>query len=93
MLSLTNDILDMAKIESGEMILQPEVVFHEEFLKSIKPKIALIGVGRKNKFGHPNQEVLERLKEKGIQIYRTDQNGEIQIIVKNNLKIKTFLSY
>ena len=36
MLSLTNDILDMAKIESGEMILQPEVVFHEECLKSIQ---------------------------------------------------------
>lgn len=65
----------------------------QEFLNKVNPKIALIGVGRKNKFGHPNQEVLERLKEKGIQIYRTDQNGEIQIIVKNNLKIKTFLSY
>jgi competence protein ComEC len=65
----------------------------QEFLNEVNPKIALIGVGRKNKFGHPNQEVLERLKEKGIQIYRTDQNGEIQIIVKNNFKIKTFLSY
>lgn len=65
----------------------------QEFLNEVNPKIALIGVGRKNKFGHPNQEVLERLKEKGIQIYRTDQNGEIQIIVKNNLKIKTFLIY
>lgn len=63
----------------------------QEFLNEVNPKIALIGVGRKNKFGHPNQEVLERLKEKGIQIYRTDQNGEIQIIVKNNLKIKTFI--
>lgn len=63
----------------------------QEFLNEVNPKIALIGVGRKNKFGHPNQELLERLKEKGIQIYRTDQNGEIQIIVKNNLKIKTFI--
>ena len=63
----------------------------QEFLNEVNPKIALIGVGRKNKFGHPNQEVLERLKEKGIQIYRTDQTGEIQIIVKNNLKIKTFI--
>lgn len=63
----------------------------QEFLNEVNPQIALIGVGRKNKFGHPNQEVLERLKEKGIQIYRTDQNGEIQIIVKNDLKIKTFI--
>lgn len=36
MLSLINDILDMAKIESGEMILQPVVVFHDEFLNSIQ---------------------------------------------------------
>lgn len=34
----------------------------QEFLEQVKPKIALIGVGEKNTFGHPNQEVLERLK-------------------------------
>jgi len=33
----------------------------EKFLDSVKPKIALIGVGQNNKFGHPNEEVLERL--------------------------------
>lgn len=32
-----------------------------EFLKVVKPKIALIGVGKNNRFGHPNQNVLERL--------------------------------
>ena len=34
----------------------------EEIIKKIKPKIALIGVGQNNKFGHPNDEVIERLK-------------------------------
>ena len=34
----------------------------EEILKYIKPKIALIGVGKNNKFGHPNEEVLKRLE-------------------------------
>ena len=34
----------------------------QEFLNSIKPKIALIGVGENNKFGHPNDEVIERLE-------------------------------
>ena len=33
-----------------------------EFLKLVKPKIALIGVGKTNTFGHPNTEVLERLE-------------------------------
>lgn len=34
----------------------------EEMLNKINPKIALIGVGNDNKFGHPNNEVIERLK-------------------------------
>ena len=33
----------------------------EEILEKIKPKIALIGVGESNKFGHPNDGVIERL--------------------------------
>lgn len=34
----------------------------QEFLELVKPKIALIGVGDKNKFGHPNDDVIERLQ-------------------------------
>lgn len=34
----------------------------EEFLKYVEPKIALIGVGENNKFGHPNQQTIENLK-------------------------------
>lgn len=34
----------------------------QEFLDKVKPKIALIGVGENNTFGHPNNKVLERLK-------------------------------
>ena len=33
----------------------------EEFLELVQPKIALIGVGENNKFGHPNDSVIERL--------------------------------
>lgn len=33
-----------------------------EFVEAVKPKIGLIGVGKNNQFGHPNQDVLERLK-------------------------------
>lgn len=35
----------------------------QEFLEKVKPKIALIGVGENNKFGHPNNQVLERLNK------------------------------
>ena len=34
----------------------------EEFLKYVKPEIALIGVGENNKFGHPNQTTIEKLE-------------------------------
>ena len=35
----------------------------EEFIEKVKPKIALIGVGENNNFGHPNSDVLERIKD------------------------------
>lgn len=59
-----------------------------EFLKSVKPKIALIGAGENNKFGHPNNEALKRIENLGIKIYRTDQMGEISILINNNRKIR-----
>jgi len=59
----------------------------QEFLQEVKTNIVLIGVGANNKFGHPNDEVVERLKEIGAQIYRTDLDGEIEIIVYESGKI------
>ncbi|MBO5349386.1 MAG: DNA internalization-related competence protein ComEC/Rec2 [Clostridia bacterium] len=35
----------------------------EEFIEAVKPKIALIGVGANNKYGHPNSDVISRLEE------------------------------
>ena len=65
----------------------------QEFLNSVKPKIALIGVGINNKFNHPNLEVLERLYKCDSRIYRTDQNGEVKIIVNERGIIKIKKTY
>jgi competence protein ComEC len=47
-----------------------------------------IPVGKNNRYGHPNKEVLENLKKS--KIYRTDQDGSIMFKIKNNkLKIET----
>ena len=64
----------------------------DKFLECVNPKIALIGVG-KNNFGHPSEEVIERLKSKNIKVYRTDLNGEIEIRVnnKNRINVKTLI--
>ena len=64
-----------------------------DFLKAVKPKIALIGVGKDNKFGHPNDEVIQKLELINTKIYRTDNSGEITIIVnkKGRIKVKEFI--
>lgn len=54
----------------------------EKFLEKVNPKMALIGVGEDNTFGHPNKEVMERISRYTNKIYRTDKNGEINIMYK-----------
>ncbi|MEH7414064.1 DNA internalization-related competence protein ComEC/Rec2 [Neobacillus drentensis] len=49
----------------------------EVFINQIKPKVALISVGEHNRFGHPHQEVLNRLAAANTKIYRTDLQGAI----------------
>ena len=51
----------------------------QEFIDVVSPGISLIGVGKNNNFGHPNEEIIQRLKNKNIKVYRTDKNGEIKI--------------
>lgn len=59
----------------------------EEFIDAVKPKNALIGVGRNNNFGHPNKQIIDSLQGGGAKVFRTDQNGEINIVVNRNGKI------
>ena len=59
----------------------------DEFLSRVKPKIALIGVGKDNMFGHPSNTTIEKLEKMDIKIYRTDLNGEICIFVNNYGKV------
>ena len=54
----------------------------EDFIHEINPKYSVISVGKNNRYGHPNKETLENLKES--KIYRTDQDGSIMFKIKNN---------
>lgn len=51
----------------------------EAFLKALQPKLAVISVG-KNTYGHPNEAVLATLTRQGIQVKRTDQGGDIEVV-------------
>ena len=61
----------------------------KNFINRIKPKYSLISVGKNNKYGHPKQVVLNTLKN--TKIYRTDEDGSIEIRLNNNgYKIITY---
>ncbi len=60
----------------------------KEFINEINPRYSIISVGKNNRYGHPNKEVLNTLSNSNV--YRTDQDGSIMFKIKNNkLKIET----
>ena len=60
----------------------------KSFINKINPKYSIISVGKNNRYGHPNKEVLNNLDHS--KIYRTDEDGSIIFKIKNNkLKIET----
>lgn len=52
----------------------------EEFLRAVSPEFAVISAGRKNRYGHPHQEVIDRLEDFGVEILRTDIDGDIVLM-------------
>ena len=60
----------------------------KKYIDEIKPKYSVISVGKNNRFGHPNKEVLNNLEES--RIFRTDLDGSIEVkLNKNGYKIRT----
>lgn len=66
----------------------------KEFLETLSPKLALISVGAKNRFGHPAPATLDLLKTLKIQFLRTDLSGDIEIITDGKARqVKTHNIY
>jgi len=61
----------------------------QRFLEALQPIIAVIPVGE-NSYGHPHQEVLERLKKVGADIFRTDLDGIIRFKIDKLGNLKRF---
>ena len=86
------DILDKYNISNVDVL---KVGHHgsktsssKSFINEINPKNSIISVGKNNRYGHPNKEVLNTLDNS--KIYRTDKQGSIMFKIKNNkLKIET----
>ena len=74
-----NDIIDNYELDNIDYL---KIGHHgsitsssKNFIKTINPKYSIISVGKNNKYGHPNKEVLKTLSNS--KIYRTDQFGSI----------------
>lgn len=80
-------ILKVAHHGSGEST-------SDEFLSKTNPLIGVISCGIDNSYGHPHKELMERLNNHNVKIYRTDELGQIIINAdsKGNIKIKSACS-
>ncbi len=50
------------------------------FLESVKPQFAVISAGRKNNYGHPHADVVDRIQAFGTNLFRTDTDGDIEFM-------------
>lgn len=56
----------------------------QEFLQMVSPQLSLISCGKKNWYGHPHKELIERLEEENSEIFRTDQSGAVSVQIKKD---------
>jgi beta-lactamase superfamily II metal-dependent hydrolase len=54
------------------------------FLKAVSPKYAVISCGKNNDYGHPHKVTMEKLKNAGVTLYRTDECGTIVAVSDGN---------
>ena len=97
---LTGDIEREAEVLLMDRILHSDVlkVAHHGsrssstsvFLDAVKPRVAIISCGWNNVFGHPHADTLDALRERGIRVWRTDENGAIDLDLRNGrVEIRT----
>jgi competence protein ComEC len=56
----------------------------EAFLEKCSPFISIISCSEKNRYGHPHQELIDRLETKNSKILQTKDSGEITLITDGN---------
>jgi competence protein ComEC len=90
---LTGDIERLAELSllhhpevKAEVMLVPHhgsrTSSSAEFVQAVAPRWAIVAAGYRNRFGHPNAEVLERYTSVGTSIFRTDRDGAVHVLLR-----------
>ena len=56
----------------------------QEFLDKVAPSVGIVSCAKDNDYGHPHIETLEKLKDRGVKLYRTDLQGSIVAVSEGN---------
>lgn len=63
----------------------------DKFIDKVSPEYAIVSYGIGNRYGHPNEKVMERFDERDIKVYKTGEVGEIDInIFNDNISFDTY---
>lgn len=89
----------LTELEGREPLTVLKVAHHgskystpRELLEMTDPVYAIISAGKDNRYGHPHEELMERLTEQGSHIYQTSESGAITIKVRNGkIRVEEFL--
>jgi competence protein ComEC len=60
------------------------------FLDAVRPDIALVQVGHRNRYRHPKREVMERYAERGVRILRTDEAGAVTVVIDGRVTVSGY---
>ena len=61
-----------------------------DFLRLLSPEYAVISVGLNNKYNHPSKNVIDNLESLNIKYFRTDQDGDVECKVKDDMEYNCF---
>lgn len=62
------------------------------WLDRILPQVAILSVGKKNRYGHPSSRVLQSLQDRGCTIFRTDQDGTVALeVFRKSFHLRSYL--
>jgi competence protein ComEC len=62
----------------------------DSLLVAVRPELALISVGRRNRYGHPDPQVMARLRRYGVSVARTDESGSLVLRVRPDGSMRLF---